>query len=142
MIVVQQVLAFVKFIYYFVIAFIKGLVKSTYTITFEKEADNLWYVVFPGWPKKYHSNLQMVAGADKLLSYLLKAGTRRVTLSVKTAGDCPPDYFTLHQECKSITGGSWYKVNYKEFNRNIWICPVTLFVLGHYPKKIHIKQLS
>ena len=27
------------------------------------------------------------------------------------------------------------------FTKEIWICPVTLTVLGHYPKYIYIKQM-
>ena len=29
----------------------------------------------------------------------------------------------------------------KGFSREIWICPVTLTVLGHFPKYIYIKQM-
>lgn len=40
------------------------------------------------------------------------------------------------------TSGATYKVHFLEgFNREIWICPVTLTVLGHYPKYIYIKQI-
>ena len=36
-----------------------------------------------------------------------------------------------------------YKVNGLEgFTREIWICPVTLTVLGHYPQYIYIKQMQ
>ncbi len=41
-----------------------------------------------------------------------------------------------------ITDGSTYKVNGLEgFTRNIWVCPVTLFVLGEYPKYIYVKKI-
>ena len=43
--------------------------KATYTISFTKEWDKLWYVDFPNWPLS-HDNLQMVAGADDLLNRL------------------------------------------------------------------------
>ena len=36
-----------------------------------------------------------------------------------------------------------YKVYGLEgFSREIWICPVTLTVLGHYPNYIYIKQTT
>ena len=52
-----------------------------------------------------------------------------------------PGYACLVQGEHSITGGSTYTVtNLPGFEREIWICPVTLFVLGRYPKYIYIKK--
>ena len=51
-------------------------------------------------------------------------------------------YFELEQLESGLTTGSTYKVNNLEgFTRNLWICPVTLFVLGQYPKFIYVKKL-
>ena len=49
-------------------------------------------------------------------------------------------------ECKKrfsgLLRGATYQVNGVEgFEREIWICPVTLTVLGRYPKYIYIKQM-
>lgn len=51
------------------------------------------------------------------------------------------DYICCEQIEASLFGGSTYDVYGLEgFNRTIWICPVTLFVLGEYPKYIYIHQ--
>jgi hypothetical protein len=40
-----------------------------------------------------------------------------------------------------LTGGSIYTVtDLPGFERDIWLCPVTLFVLGRYPKYIYVKK--
>lgn len=49
----------------------------------------------------------------------------------------------LVQGRHSLTGGSFYNVTGLEgFEREIWLCPVTLFVLGRYPKYIYIKKTN
>ena len=49
----------------------------------------------------------------------------------------------LIQKDHSLTGGSTYEVrNLEGFNRDIWLCPVTLFVLGRYPKYMYVKKVS
>ncbi len=41
----------------------------------------------------------------------------------------------------SLVGGSTYTATgLPGFKRDIWLCPVTLFVLGQYPKYIYIKK--
>ena len=50
-------------------------------------------------------------------------------------------YAELIQKDHSLTGGSTYEVrNLEGFHRDIWLCPVTLFVLGKYPKYMYIKK--
>jgi hypothetical protein len=36
--------------------------------------------------------------------------------------------------------GAWYKLHSDDqlFNFEVWLCPVTLFVFGHYPEKLYI----
>ena len=52
-----------------------------------------------------------------------------------------PGYAKLVQQKHSLTGGSTYDViGLEGFNRDIWLCPVTLFVLGKYPKYMYIKK--
>ena len=55
-------------------------------------------------------------------------------------------YIELEQTEHSLFGGSTYQVKYVPFierykRDTLWICPVTLFVLGRYPKFIYIKRL-
>ena len=52
-----------------------------------------------------------------------------------------PEYFYCDQISKSMTGDSFYYVKDLDgFIRKIWICPVTLCVLGEYPRYIYIKK--
>ena len=115
--------------------------KDEYTIKFNHEDDGLWYVDFPNWPFDHH-NLLMVAGADKLCAFLsdddvtseilVRPSSKRLQLE---------GYAELIQKDHSLTGGSTYEVRDLEgFHRDIWLCPVTLFVLGTYPKYMYIKK--
>ncbi len=38
-------------------------------------------------------------------------------------------------------GANYDATDCEDFQRSIWICPITLFVLGQYPKYIYIKQI-
>lgn len=117
--------------------------KDEYQIKFNHEDDGLWYVDFPNWPFDHH-NLLMVAGADKMCAFLsdddvttevlVRPSNKRLNLE---------GYAELIQKDHSLTGGSTYEVrNLEGFNRDIWLCPVTLFVLGRYPKFMYVKKVS
>lgn len=128
--------------------------KKEYDLSFVYEPDdNLWYIDM-SWPGDRY-NLAMVAGADKLLDYLsgndrtqgkrVKNGARiLVRPSQKPMPEMMEEgYFECVQQFAKTFGGATYKVNgLPDFTREIWICPVTLTVLGHYPKYIYIKQIS
>ena len=120
--------------------------KREYRIQFNKEKDGCWYVDFPHWPFS-HDNLAMVSGADKMLD-LLSDGVSLVKVSVIPAKkkEQHNGYIELEQTEHSLFGGSTYQVKYEPFIQRfkrdtLWICPVTLFVLGRYPKFIYVKRL-
>lgn len=127
--------------------FIKGIfsnAKGEYTLTFVQDPDNRWYIDMP-WSGN-RANLEMVAGADDLLSYLDSEKNHRVTLHV-----VPSEmrlevegHTELRQIDKSLTGGSHYDAtDFVGFRMNqIWICPVTLCVLGCYPKYLYIQKVA
>lgn len=135
--------------------------KEEYDLTFVKD-DGTWYIDMPNWPWK-RENLAMVCGADKLLDLLAdttrnKQGKHRVSLHVKPARQpldhdteqqlFQDDWVQLSQVKSSLTGGATYTVKGKiaaNFTvqdywtkeakpRTLWLCPVTLFVMGEYPK--------
>lgn len=120
--------------------------KREYKLQFYKEKDGCWYVDFSHWPFS-HDNLAMVSGADKMFE-LLSDGDLSVEVSViptKKKGQ-HEGYIELEQTEHSLFGSSTYQVKYVPFierykRDTLWICPVTLFVLGHYPKFIYIKRL-
>lgn len=121
-----------------------GLRRKVYDLQFVfVPKDNLWYIDMP-WPGDRY-NLAMVAGSNHLLKFLDREERNRVRVLVcpskkqqKEAG-----YFELEKQYSGLFAGATYKVNGLEgFTREIWICPVTLCVLGHYPQFIYIKQIA
>ena len=124
--------------------FLKGLFcnsKGVYNLSFEQDPDYRWYIDMP-WSGN-RGNLEMVCGADDLLSFLDTESSHRVNIEVIPSATPldRPGYFYCDQISKSLTGGSWYYVKDLEgFSRKIWICPVTLTVLGEYPRYIYIKK--
>ena len=117
--------------------------KKEYIFKFNHEDDGNWYFDFPGWPFSHH-NLMMVAGADKLVAGFSKDDKQSVVnLIPVNEEEEHPDYAKLTRMEYSITGGATYEVsNLKGFNQDIWLCPVTLFALGEYPKYIYMKAIN
>ena len=114
--------------------------KQEYELTFNHESDGYWYIDFPNW-KFNHHNLMMVAGADDLCEFL-SSDNISITLNVvPSKKELELDgYYKLEQKDCSLTGGSTYSVtNINGFEKDIWLCPVTLFVFGEYPKYLYIK---
>ena len=115
--------------------------KKEYQLKFNLEDDDCWYVDFPGWPFDHH-NLLMVCGADEMCEFL-SDDDKFTYVSVIPANkeEEHPGYAKLIQKDHSLTGGSTYQVTGLEgFERDIWLCPVTLFVLGRYPKYLYVKK--
>lgn len=127
--------------------FLKGVIsnaKGEYTLTFVQEPDGRWYIDRP-WDVS-RGNLEMVADSDDLLSYLDTQCNHRVTLHVIPSQERKKidDHIELRQLDKSLAGGSHYDATSIEgfHMQRIRIYPVTLCVLGHYPKYLYVKQVS
>lgn len=116
--------------------------KKEYQLQFNHEEDGNWYIDYPNWAFDHH-NLMMVSGADALCAFLSDDDKfTRVSVIPSKERATHEGYFELEQLDKGLATGSTYKVNGLEgFDRNIWICPVTLFVLCRYPKFIYVKKL-
>lgn len=103
-----------------------------------------WYYHFPLWGFS-HDNLEMVSGAELMCERYSDDGKTAIVdiiASKKDLGNVPSyDHFKAVGDFKGkslydrIAFGRVYKGN-GEF----WICPVTLFVLGRYPKHLYIKK--
>ena len=120
--------------------------QDEYTISFTKEDDGCWYVDHPDWPFDHH-NLMMVEGADDLCELLSYDGTHtKIKVCVNIVSDkMPKGWFRITKGDSSITGGAHYEVDLiaaNSFGSIIWLCPVTLFVLGQYPDYMWIKPLN
>lgn len=115
--------------------------KNLYTIHFIK-VKGLWYCDIPHWPKAFFDNAQMVAGAARLLESLSK-GNDEITLEVGFNKEHLPlpvnRYNRAHKTASALTNGAFYDVMAYDFQSSIWICPVTLFVVGKYPEWIFFR---
>ena len=124
-------------------SFISGIFSKSereYELTFVQDPDGRWYIDIP-WDGN-RSNLEMVAGSDRLLSHIAK-GDNKVTLQIILDYiDDDNGYIILDRFRKSLAGGASYTVSNAGFKEPIWICPVTLCVLGRYPKTIYFKRIA
>ena len=114
--------------------------RSKYDLAFHREDDGVRYVDFPDWPFTHH-NLAMVGGADKLCSYLAD-GRQTIRVEVIASQHSLPfsGYGLLTKTYSNLLYGADYDATgFEDFHRSVWICPVTLFVLGRYPKYIYVK---
>ena len=105
-------------------------------LKFNKEG-KLWYIDLPQWTGT-KAELEMVAGADKLLDALdtNKENTIKLVVSAKPLQG---SNITL-SKLVNCFGGATYIAKSTGFNRPIWICAVTKYVFGGLlPKKIYIK---
>lgn len=130
--------------WFFILVKATILRKATYTVSFTKESNGRWYVDFPNWPLS-HANLEMVAGADDLLN-LLNKGTDHVQVEVTLNQENGIHLTKVHS---ALTKGAFYTVDgiqgWENPNairrKQLWLCPVTLTVLGHYPKHMTITKV-
>ena len=143
---------------YTIIILIKNVLirKKKYTLHFVAENDQpikRWYYDFKHWGFD-HDYLEMVAGADALCEYYAR-GKNELTINI-TASEKPIDHTTnlcdefiaepLPKEWTSWKDKLIWGRNYTHIDANdghkvkMWICPVTLFVLGRYPKYLYIRH--
>lgn len=105
--------------------------------------EGYWFADVPQW-KGPKANLMMVAGADTLLDKLGQEQKRRffrraddVTLTISTSTKYMPDgYRTLKMIEKCEFDGAYYKYGFKG-NEICWLCDVTAWVIGYFPKEIY-----
>lgn len=128
--------------------------REHYKLHFIAEVDppiKRWYYDFKWWGFD-HANLEMVSGADALCE-MYANGENDVTVNIiarrtPLAIDCttcdmyiaelPPKNADIYD--KYLLGRTYHKVSKQGEKVTMWICPVTLFVLGRYPKYIYIKK--
>lgn len=104
-------------------------------LKFYKDAHAEWYIDLPEY-KGPKEDLQMVGGADVLLDYLAR-GKEQIKLEISLE---EKEGFSLLQRNDKIDkpdSGMFY--DYKGYF--IWICDVTTFVFGEFPKNIYFKKV-
>ena len=102
-----------------------------------------WYCDIKGWPEKFFPNSLMVGDASMLIQ-LMSGGEDYVSFDVlpskKEIEEEGLIKLTLYKS--SITGGGYYSTHVGEMKlAHVWLCPVTLFVLGRYPQYIYFKRV-
>lgn len=137
--------------------------KNEYDLTFVREDGDRWYIDLPSWPW-HHANLEMVCGADRMLE-ILSEGRDKVRLQVKVSQTpfaeevveemIKDGWIELTQIKSSLSGGATYTtrgeqmkdfyhehpITHERSPRTVWLCPVTLFVVGQYPKYFYAKAV-
>ena len=118
--------------------------ESTFHLAFNRETDGGWFINLPEW-QGAHAQLTMVAGADALLEFVGNGQPRvevQVVKSQETLTELDNDkrFFRCDLLNSSTAGGATYDVRLAGFNRTMWLCPVTLFVLGEYPRHLYIAR--
>ena len=125
--------------------------KDEHLISFTKENDGQWYVDFPDWPLD-HNSLLMVNGADELCELLSYDGKHTkikvypgVNNKIVQAEEAWRRFMASRQK-SSLLGGATYWPHFTgakyTSTGTFWLCPVTLFVLGEYPKEMWIEPLD
>jgi hypothetical protein len=110
-------------------------------LKFYKEIDGRWYVDLPEWTGS-KAELEMVAGADKVLDYMSE-GDGEVYLRLSEQEFENADKLEFLGLATDIENGAFYKLDkYQgvELNREMWLCDVTKFVFGYFPKNIWVSN--
>ena len=103
-----------------------------------------WYCEVPNFPKELFEHTLMVGGASKFLDYYSR-DENRIVATIKVANEMDDKHFCgsrLYKNSSTLTGGAFYKDPSGNFNEEIWLCPVTLFLLGKYPERILIYRIN
>ena len=107
-----------------------------YTYSFYKE-DQKWYIDFPAYIEHggAKADLQMVAGADKMLDKL--SNGKEVTLNFSSEPIEGADI-----KLKKLFGDPWgatYRSNKPKMVKLVWLCNVTQVVMGNHPEEIYLR---
>lgn len=114
-----------------------------YEVSFTK-IGRKWYCNVPGFPKELFEHTLMVGGASKFLEHYSR-GENEIKAVIKIANEKEDQNYCgmrLYKTQSTLTGGAFYKDPSEFFTEEIWLCPVTLFLLGRYPERILIYKIN
>lgn len=112
-------------------------------LKFYKESDNRWYVDLPEWTGS-KAELEMVSGADSMLEYMAE-GEGQVWLVLSEQEFENADKLEFLRLATEIENGAFYKLDkYRgiEIGLEMWLCDVTKFVFGDFPKTIFLSATN
>lgn len=109
---------------------------------FYKEKTNKWYIDLPEF-EGLKEELEMVGGADTMLD-IVSEGNNLVQLDLQLKKMKGYSLLEFVSSTSVEEGGVYFLKNYSniEYNFNIWLCSITLFVFGCYPKEIYFKKIT
>ena len=136
-------MAYLKLFWIFIKAQFCRIFLRRLNVSFKKVHGD-WYCDIKGWPKKYFPNSLMVGDASRLIQ-LKSNGKDYVTFDVlpsrKELEEDGLIRLSLYES--SIAGGGYYSTQVDDVKLNrVWLCPVTLFVLGRYPQYIYFRRVD
>lgn len=113
-------------------------------LKFEKDGMD-WFAVIPEWEGD-RADLQMVCGADTWLD-ILSQGESSIWLTISDEPFDGADQLKLialgqYDELEIGSGASYTlatKLSGIDYNLEMWLCDVTEFVFGKFPKIIYFK---
>ncbi|WP_165157931.1 DUF6717 family protein [Parabacteroides sp. ZJ-118] len=114
-----------------------------YRVSFTK-IGRKWYCNVPGFPKELSEHTLMVGGASKFLEYYSR-GENEIVAGIRIAKEWEDEFYCgvrLYKVSSTLTGGAFYKDPSGYAGEELWLCPVTLFLLGRYPKLIFIYKIN
>ena len=136
--------AYVKVVPVLIKAVYQRLVGNGYYEVAFTKIGRKWYCDVPGFPKELFEHTLMVGGASKFLEYYSR-GESKIVATIRATTAEGEKFFCgsrLHKISSTLTGGAFYKDPSGNFNEEIWLCPVTLFLLGKYPERILIYRIN
>lgn len=107
-------------------------------IRFYKDPDNRWYADLPDWTGS-KAELQMVMGADTMLD-MIAEGYDTVLAHFDLDFYEGSDVLVLKEiHPEDFSGATYILKTYRgiELNLEMWLCDVTKFVFGYFPKNIY-----
>ena len=132
-------MAYLKLFWIFIKAQFCRIFLRRLNLSFKKVYGD-WYCDIKGWPEKFFPNSLMVADASRLIQ-LMSNGDEYVTFDVVPSKE--EGFIRLSLYKSSVTGGGYYSTQIGDVKLNhVWLCPVTLFVLGRYPQYIYFRRID
>ena len=98
-----------------------------------------WFVDLPEW-EGTKADLAMVSGADTMMD-IISQGENDIQVLLSTEEFDGSNRLEFLRESPEVGEGSWYLMkSYKgiEYNLELWLCNVTIFVFGNFPKYIYV----
>lgn len=125
----------------FMLRKIMGINPEHFSMSFLRDERGYWYADVPHWPKHFHDNLEMVAGADDYLT-AISLGKNKVTLEVLTVNpENPGEWTVFNKTHETLMGGTYSVSNCPVYSKKVWLCNVTKFVLGEHPETIWVRKI-